>query len=69
MKKLLILAAAIGLSATAAAADCDYHKVNAAVDVDHSMTTASVTTDEQKAADVALLKKAQRLPEDAAATE
>lgn len=70
MKTLLIIAASVGLSATAATAECSYHKqVNAAVDVDQSTTTASIATEEQKAEDVVLLKKTQRLPEDTAATE
>lgn len=69
MKTFLTIAAAVGLSATAAAAECSYHKVSAEADVDRSMTTASITTDNQKASDVVLLKKRERLPDDTAATE
>ncbi|WP_426124454.1 hypothetical protein [Pararhizobium sp. PWRC1-1] len=69
MKKVLIIAATIGLAATAAFAECDYHKVNAQADADRSMTTASVTADEQKIEDVVLLKKTDSTPADAAVTE
>ncbi len=69
MKTLLIIATSVGLSATAAAAECAYHsKVNAQAEVDQA-TTASIATDEQKSKDVVLLKKGERLPEDAATTE
>jgi len=70
MKTILILAAVLVLSASAAAAECAYHKqVNAEAQVDRTVTTASVTPDEQKAEDVVLLKKADGAPADAAATE
>ncbi len=70
MKTLLIIAAAVGLSATAAAAECAYHnKVSAGAEVDRSMTTASIATDEKKTNDGVLLKKGERLPENAARTE
>jgi hypothetical protein len=69
MKTFLAIVAAVGLSATAAAAECSYHKVSAEADVDRSMTTASIATDDQKASDVVLLKKRERLPEDTAVTE
>ena len=60
MKMLLIMAAAIGLSAPMAFADCPYHAKNNAA-VDKKMTTASVTTDNQATSDeVVLLKKTDR---------
>lgn len=68
MKTLLIIAAALVLSATAAAAECDYHKVNAQAGVDQ-MTTASIPNDEQKAEDIVLLKKTDRVPEDVTVIE
>lgn len=41
--KILVIAAAFGLTASAAMADCAGHKpVNASVDVDRTITTASV---------------------------
>ena len=69
MKTLLVTAAALGLSATAAFAQCDYHKVNASVDVDQSTTTASIEEKAQKATDVVLLKKTERLQEEAPVAE
>jgi hypothetical protein len=69
MKTLILITAAIGLSTPAAFAECDYHKVNAAVDVDQSMTTASIQSDDQKGDEVVLLEKTDRLPEDAAVAE
>ncbi|MEK1929082.1 MAG: hypothetical protein AAAC47_04740 [Pararhizobium sp.] len=66
----MIIAAAVGLSATAAAAECAYHnKVSAEAEVDRSMTTSGIATDEKKTNDVVLLKKGERLPESAARTE
>ena len=49
MKTVLVVAATLGLSASAALADCAGHdKVNASVDVDKTIKTASVaTTDKQ----------------------
>jgi hypothetical protein len=56
MKTVLIVAATLGLSASAAFADCAGHsKINAAADVDKTITTASVVTTE----------KQSRLPADA----
>lgn len=56
MKTVLIVAAALGLSASAAFAECAGHsKINAATDVDKTITTASVVTTE----------KQSRLPADA----
>lgn len=49
MKTVLIVAATLGLSASAAFADCAGHsKINAAVDVDKTITTASVVTTEKQ---------------------
>ncbi|MFB2550922.1 hypothetical protein [Ensifer soli] len=57
MTRLFVLTAALGLSASAAFAECSYHnKVNASVDVDRTMTTASVPADEAPK-DVVLLKQ------------
>ena len=49
MKTVLVVAATLGLSASAAFADCAGHsKVNASLDVDKTITTASVaSTDKQ----------------------
>ena len=55
MKTVLIVAATLGLSASAAFADCAGHKVSAEAKVDKTITTASVTTTE----------KQSRLPADA----
>lgn len=64
MKMLLIMAAAIGLSAPMAFADCAYHAKNNAA-VDKKMTTATVTTDNQtKSDELVLLKKTDRVSED-----
>ncbi|URK86123.1 hypothetical protein LP421_01710 (plasmid) [Rhizobium sp. RCAM05350] len=68
MKTLWILTAAFGISASAGSA-CDFDKVNAQVDVDRSMTTASIPNDEQKAEDIVLLKKTDRVPEDVTVIE
>ena len=49
MKTVLIVAATLGLSAPAAFADCAGHsKINAAADVDKTITTASVVTTEKQ---------------------
>ncbi|AOF88764.1 hypothetical protein [Sinorhizobium sp. RAC02] len=49
MKTVLIVAATRGLSASAAFADCAGHsKINAAADVDKTITTASVVTTEKQ---------------------
>lgn len=61
MKTLLFAATVIGFSASAALADCSYHKVNAEADVDRSVTTASV---EKEQAGEQTLTKAQQMPED-----
>lgn len=56
MKTVLIVAATLGLSASAAFADCAWHgKVSAEAKVDKTITTASVITTE----------KQSRLPSDA----
>lgn len=49
MKTVLVVAAAFGLSASAAFAECSGHnKVTASADVDKTITTASVTTTEKQ---------------------
>ena len=71
MKTVLVVAAMLGLSASAALADCAWHnKVNAEATVDKTITTASVNTTEKQsrlpaAADKIILEDQQ----DAAATE
>jgi hypothetical protein len=47
MKTILVVAAALGLSAPMAFADCAGHPVNASMDVDKTITTASVVTEKQ----------------------
>ena len=48
MKTVLVVAAALGLSASAALADCAWHnKTSAEAKVDKTITTASVTTTEK----------------------
>ena len=65
MKTLALSAAVLSLSAGLSFADCSTHKTSAAVDVDRSMTTASVAVDEQAAAKDVVLLKQSRLPADA----
>ncbi len=49
MKTVLVVAATLALSASAALADCAWHsKVNAEAKVDRTITTASVTTTEKQ---------------------
>ena len=49
MKTVLAVAAIIGLSASAALADCAWHsKASAQAKVDKTITTASVTTTEKQ---------------------
>ena len=57
MKRILVFACALGLSAPMAFADCAYH--NAAVKVDKT-TTASVTTDTQTKSEELVLLKNQK---------
>ncbi|MGF6176045.1 hypothetical protein [Ensifer sp. 4252] len=64
MKIILVTVAAVGLSASAAFAECAYHaKTNAAVDT--TTTTASIATESQPASEeMVLLKKTDRVVED-----
>ncbi|WP_337184400.1 hypothetical protein [Shinella sp.] len=49
MKTVLAVAATLGLSASAAFADCAWHnKISAEAKVDKTITTASVTTTEKQ---------------------
>ena len=49
MKTVLVVAATLGLTASAAFAECAWHnKVNAEAKVDKTITTASVTTTEKQ---------------------
>ncbi|MGH6810512.1 MAG: hypothetical protein ACREEJ_27255 [Ensifer adhaerens] len=69
MKMLLVALAAVGLSASAAFAECAYHaKTNAAIDT--ATTTASTTTESQPASEeMVLLKKTDRVVQDEKTTE
>lgn len=58
MKRILVIAAALGLSAPMAFADCAYHQTNAKADVDKMTTTASISENAEAASgEVVLLKK------------
>ena len=60
MKTVLVVAATLGLSASAAFADCAGHnKTSAEVKVDKTITTASVTTTEKQSR---LPVEADRMP-------
>jgi len=49
MKTVLVVAATLGLSASAAFADCAWHnKTSAEIKIDKTITTASVTTTEKQ---------------------
>ncbi len=49
MKTVLVIAATLGLSASAAFAECSWHnKTSAEVKVDKTITTASVVTTEKQ---------------------
>ena len=64
MKMLLVMAAAICLSAPMAFADCAYHAKNNAT-VDKKETTASVPTNNQMTTDeLVLLKKTDRVTDE-----
>ncbi|OAP40500.1 hypothetical protein AU381_00885 [Sinorhizobium glycinis] len=69
MKRILVLAAALALSATAASAACLGHNTTASADpVDKEITTASVTeTEQSKPADELLLQ--QKLQQEQPAAE
>ncbi|NVP56776.1 hypothetical protein [Mycoplana rhizolycopersici] len=59
MKRILVIACALGLSAPMAFADCAYHKnTSASADVDKTTTTASISQQSAPPSDeVVLLKK------------
>lgn len=58
MKRILVIAFALGLSAPMALAECAYHQTNAKADVDKTATTASISENSAPASDqVVLLKK------------
>ena len=60
MKTVLVVAATLGLSASAAFAECAWHnKTSAEVKVDKTITTASVTTTEKQSR---LPVEADRMP-------
>lgn len=65
MKTLIFAVVVVGFSGSAALADCTYHKVNAAADVDQSITTASVEKQQQN--EQAFVKK-QEQPAETEAT-
>lgn len=57
MKTVLVVAAALGLSATGALADCIGHtKTTASADVDRTMTTASIVTEKTDLKDETVVK-------------
>ncbi len=64
MRTLLVTVAAIGLSTSAAFAECAYHaKTNAAIDT--ATTTASISTESEPASEeMVLLKKTDRVVQD-----
>jgi len=64
MKKVLIIAAALGISASAALAECgDKTRINASIPVDREFKTASITPPTEPAQKPTLiLKKTDRLP-------
>jgi hypothetical protein len=67
MKTLLVIGAVMGFSATSAFAECEYHKVNAAADVDTTLTTASIQTETKT--ETPILLKGERLPSEQPAAE
>lgn len=68
MKRILVIAAALGLSASMAFADCAYHQTNAKADVDKMTTTASISENATVPSDeIVLLKKDKVAAEDKAA--
>lgn len=73
MKTILIIGSALGLSASAAMADCAGHKpITAEIDVDRTIVTASVAAGDTMSAseEFLLLQKGARLAEESAtATE
>lgn len=61
--KTLALIAVLSLPAGSAFAECSYHQTNAALDVDRSITTASVALQEEPATtEAVVLLKQSRLP-------
>ncbi|PDT40346.1 MULTISPECIES: hypothetical protein [Sinorhizobium] len=70
MKRILVFAAALALSATAASAACLGHNTTASADpVDKEITTASVTeTEQSKPADELLLQQ-RKLQQDETTAE
>lgn len=71
MKAVLVIAAVLSFSASAALAECAGHKVNAAVEVDRDIKTASITSPVEHSADSqsVLIKKSDRLPDEVPAVE
>jgi hypothetical protein len=60
MKRFLVVACALGLSAPMAFADCAYHRTNAAADADRATTTASIASDPATSSDELVLLKRQK---------
>lgn len=70
MKTVLILAAALGLSTSAALAECAGHaKVTASVEVDREITTASISKSQTPEEQALLLQKQKAAEDKANATE
>ncbi|MBD9374342.1 hypothetical protein IB238_17105 [Rhizobium sp. ARZ01] len=62
MKRILVIAAALTLSAPVAFADCAYHQTNAKANVDKMTTTASISENAPVPSDeIVLLKKQDKV--------
>ncbi len=62
MKTVLVIAAVLGMTSSAALADCAGH-VTASADVDREITTASIAAPvTEKRSDEAIILKGERLP-------
>ena len=59
MKRILVIAAVLGLSAPVACADCAYHQTNAKADVDKTTTTASLSENAAVPSEQTVLLKRQ----------
>lgn len=71
MKAVLVIAAVLSFSASAALAECAGHKVNASIEVDRDIKTASITPPVEHSADAqsVLVKKTDRLADEAPVAE
>jgi hypothetical protein len=70
MKTFLVVAAVLGLSSTAALAECAGHKVTASAEVDKEVTTASIAASAaDKAREQVVVLKRQQTEEQTEVTE